>query len=133
MIDAHVHFWQYEPIKDAWIADHMATIKRDFVPLDLETELKLNGVKGCVAVQADQSENETQFLLAYAEQYPFIKGVVGWIDFRSKHLPERLAFFAEFNKIKGWRHIRSGGTKRVFKSIELFAWHSRIRTIRTYV
>ncbi len=105
MIDAHVHFWEYEPVKDAWIADHMAAIKGDFMPPDLEVELKLNEVNGCVAVQADQSENETKFLLAQAEQYPFIKGVVGWIDFRSQQLPERLAFFADNNKLKGWRHI----------------------------
>lgn len=105
MIDTHVHFWQYEPVKDAWIADHMAFIKRDFTPSNLEALLKINEVSGCVAVQADQSENETRFLLAYAEQYPFIKGVVGWIDFRSEELPERLAFFADNHKLKGWRHI----------------------------
>jgi len=31
-----------------------------------------------VAVQADQSEEETEFLLALAEKHAFIAGVVGW-------------------------------------------------------
>lgn len=105
MIDTHVHFWHYEPVKDAWITDHMMAIKRDFTPVQLEVQLKANGVDGCVAVQADQSENETKFLLAYAEQFPFIKGVVGWVDLREQNLAERLAHFAVHHQLKGWRHI----------------------------
>lgn len=105
MIDSHVHFWNYHPVKDAWITDEMKVLQKDFTPSQLAIELSENDVNGCVAIQADQSEQETEFLLNYAEKYPFIKGVVGWIDFRSKQLPERLAFFAQHKKLKGWRHI----------------------------
>lgn len=34
--------------------------------------------------QSDQSETETDFLVAYAERFPFIMGVVGWIDLRAR-------------------------------------------------
>ena len=63
MIDAHQHFWFYTPERDTWITDDMAVIRRDFLPADLEPILQANGIDGCVAVQADQSEAETQFLL----------------------------------------------------------------------
>lgn len=105
MIDSHVHFWNYHPVKDAWITEEMKVIQRDFTPTDLAKELKTSGVNGCIAVQADQSEQETEFLLNYADQYPFIKGVVGWIDFKSADLPERLELFAHHEKLVGWRHI----------------------------
>lgn len=105
MIDSHVHFWDYHPVKDAWINEEMKAIQRDFKPSDIEQILRENGITGCVAVQADQSENETNLLLAYAEKHTFIKGVVGWIDLKAHDLPERLSNFANKPNLKGWRHI----------------------------
>ena len=60
---------------------------------------------GCVSVQADQSEEETHFLLQLAEENDFIKGVVGWIDLRAENLEERLEYFSQYKKLKGFRHI----------------------------
>ena len=62
-IDSHQHFWNYDPVKHSWIDDSMSIIRKDFLPNDLKTILNENGVDGCIAVQADQSEIETQFLL----------------------------------------------------------------------
>lgn len=105
MIDSHQHFWQYDPVKDAWITDEMGVIKRSFMPADLELVLKDNGVQGCIAVQADQSEAETNFLLKLAQQNSFIKGVVGWVDLLNPNLDERLQHFSQFKQLKGWRHL----------------------------
>lgn len=104
-IDSHQHFWKYHPVKDAWISDEMKVIQRDFLPADLLPLLQENNIDGCIAVQADQSEEETHFLLELAEKNDFIKGVVGWIDLRSETLEERLKYFSQFKKLKGFRHI----------------------------
>lgn len=104
-IDAHQHFWQYRPKRDAWITDDMAAIQRDFLPDDLRPILAANDVSGCVAVQADPSEEETFFLLNLAEQHSFIKGVVGWVDLQAADVAERLAYFRGYPKLKGFRHI----------------------------
>jgi len=104
-IDSHQHFWKYDPVKDAWITDEMKVIKRDFLPADLEPILFENQFGGCVAVQADQSEEETLFLLDLAKDNPFIKGVVGWIDLCADNIGERLEYSAKFEKLKGFRHI----------------------------
>ncbi|WP_242130875.1 amidohydrolase family protein [Aestuariivivens marinum] len=104
-IDAHQHFWIYDPVRDAWIDDSMAVIRRDFLPKDLAPILKSNSIDGCVAVQADQSETETNFLLSCAAQNPFIKGVVGWVDLRSEQVEDRLAHFSQSKLFKGVRHI----------------------------
>ena len=89
-IDSHQHFWQFNPVRDAWIDDTMSVIRRDFLPEDLQPLLTENSIDGCVAVQADQSEAETEFLLDLASKNEFIKGVVGWIDLRKENAEERL-------------------------------------------
>lgn len=104
-IDAHVHFWRYNPVKDGWITDEMNILKRDFLPQHLNSILLQNEVYGVVAVQAGQSENETQFLLELSRRDKKIKGIVGWTDLQNKYVEERLQYFSKFNIIKGFRHI----------------------------
>jgi L-fuconolactonase len=105
MIDAHVHFWNYNKTRDTWITDEMKILQRDFLPKDIELVLKENNVDGVVAVQADQSEFETIFLLELSRPNHFIKGIVGWVNFQDKNIEERLQYFSQFKIIKGFRHI----------------------------
>jgi L-fuconolactonase len=107
-IDSHQHFWKYNSVKDAWITDDMKVIQRDFMPHDLLPLLEENNLNGCVAVQTDQSEEETEFLLQLAEENDFIKGVVGWVDLRADNVEERLKHYSKYKKIKGFRHIVQG-------------------------
>ncbi|REA63249.1 amidohydrolase [Dyadobacter luteus] len=104
-IDSHQHFWIFDPIRDSWITPEMETIRRDFLPADLKPVLDKNKVDGCVAVQADQSDAETEFLLHLAEANDFIKGVVGWIDFRSEDIYDKLEVYSQFELLKGFRHV----------------------------
>lgn len=104
-IDSHQHFWRYNPVRDGWITEEMAALQRDYLPEHLLPELKLNQVEGCIAVQADQSEDETMLLVDLAQRHSFIRGVIGWVDLRSDRLPERLKFFSQFEKLRGFRHI----------------------------
>jgi L-fuconolactonase len=104
-IDAHQHFWRYDNIRYSWINDDMAGLKKDFLPDDLFPEIKANNVRGTVAVQALQDEEENRFLLELAEKYPFILGVVGWLDLKSPNLSARLEFYKTFSKLKGFRHV----------------------------
>jgi L-fuconolactonase len=104
-IDAHQHFWHYDPVRDDWITEEMSVLQRDFLPEQLETELAGQGIDGSVAVQADQSEDETRFLLQLAERHPFVVGVVGWVDLRTADLAERLEHFSRFDRFCGVRHI----------------------------
>jgi L-fuconolactonase len=107
-IDAHQHFWQYNATEHSWINDEMAMIRKDFFPQDLEAVLKENGIEGCIAVQADQSERETDFLVKLATENDFIKGIVGWIDLRADNIEERLEYYVQYKKIKGFRHVLQG-------------------------
>ena len=108
VIDSHQHFWIYDPVRDSWITPEMEKIRQNFLPENLKLVLEANGVDGCVAVQADQSNSETEFLLQLAEANDFIKGVVGWTDLRADNLYDRLEVCSQFEKLKGFRHIVQG-------------------------
>lgn len=107
-IDSHQHFWEYDPVQYEWIDDSMERIRRDFMPEDLEPLLTDAGFDGCISVQADQSEEETKFLLNLADQNDFIKGVVGWVDLESTNLEDRLNHFDQYEKLVGFREILQG-------------------------
>jgi L-fuconolactonase len=104
-IDAHQHFWRYNPDEYGWIDHSMSSIRRDFLPLDLEPELRRAGFDGSIVVQARQSLDETRWLLQLAEQSNFIVGVVGWVDLRASAVQSQLAHFAGHPKLLGIRHI----------------------------
>jgi L-fuconolactonase len=104
-IDAHVHFWKYNKKRDAWITGDMKVLQQDYLPEHLELNLKRNGIDGCIAVQADQSEVETRFLAELSRTHDIIKGVVGWIDLSAANVVERLEHFTQYPVIRGYRHI----------------------------
>ena len=104
-IDAHQHFWIYNPAEYAWIDDSMAALCRDFLPQDLKPELEANDFQGSIAVQARQTMEETRWLLGLAERSPSILGVVGWADLRSPDIRSQLKVMAQNSKLVGIRHI----------------------------
>lgn len=104
-IDAHQHFWIYNPREYDWIDSRMAAIRRDFLPRDLEPLLGCGGFRGSVAIQARQSLEETEWLLKLADENPVVLGVVAWVDLCSPQVREQLACFAGRSKLVGIRHM----------------------------
>lgn len=86
-IDAHQHFWQ--PLRGDydWMPKDNPILNRPYNPSDLTGHLTKNDIVGTVLVQAAATVQETKYMLGLADAIPFIKGVVGWIDFENhKHL-----------------------------------------------
>lgn len=104
-IDAHHHFWRYDPVEYAWISEGMSTIRRSFGPRDLAAELKAAGIDGAISVQARQTLDETWQLLQYADENEFVRGVVGWVPLSSPDLNRMLANVAAHPKLKAVRHV----------------------------
>jgi len=107
-IDAHQHFWRYNPTEYGWIDDSMASLQRDFLPPDLKPELDRAGFDACIADQARQTLEETDWLLRLATDAPFIAGVIGWVDLRASNARDQLASLAANPKLLGVRHIVQG-------------------------
>src|SRR5712691_4708144 len=104
-IDAHQHFWIYNQPDYAWIDDSMSSIRHDFLPAELNPQLKSNGFQGSVLVQVQQTLEETRWLLELAAHNSFILGVVGWVDLRSSRLRAELESFSGNPRLVGIRHI----------------------------
>ena len=102
-IDSHQHFWRFNPTDYDWMQPDWP-IRRDFLPVHLETELRACHLDGCVAVQARQRLAESRWLLELAEGASIIRGVVGWVDLRSPNVAKELEEFAEHPKFVGVRH-----------------------------
>ena len=107
-LDAHQHFWRYEPVRDSWITPAMGAIRRDFMPDDLMSELAASGFAGCIAVEAAPSLGQTRFLLDLAHRHTFVKGVVGWVDLLSPALDATLDAITADPLFRGVRHAAQG-------------------------
>lgn len=97
-IDAHQHFWNPARGDYGWLTADLP-ICRPYGPADLAPRLRERGIDGTVLVQAAPTLHETEYLLGIADATPFVRGVVGWIDFEDpdqrRHL-ERLAAHPKF-------------------------------------
>lgn len=82
-LDSHIHLWRYDKAQYSWMSAKMGALQRDFTAEDLAGELAASGYAGAIAVQARQTLEETQALLAIANAHPsVVRGVVGWLDLR---------------------------------------------------
>lgn len=103
-IDAHHHFWRYQRDEFGWIAPGLTELHRDFLPAEFEGELRSAGFEHSIVVQARQSLEETRWLLGLADQWPYLSGVVGWVDLCSPDVETPIQEFVCHPKFVGVRH-----------------------------
>lgn len=104
-IDTHQHFWKYNDRDYVWMSAGMDKLRKDHLPTDLLPLIDAAGISATVAVQARQCLEESTWLLQLADKYPFIRGVVGWVDLSSDRVVEQLEQFAQHPKFRGVRHV----------------------------
>ena len=103
-IDTHHHFWKYNDRDYQWITAGMDKLRSDHLPTNLSPLIEATGIDATVAVQARQSVEESLWLLQLADQYSFIRAVVGWVDLCSEDLGQQLESLAQRPKFRGVRH-----------------------------
>jgi L-fuconolactonase len=104
-IDAHHHLWRYSAEEYGWISAAMPQIRRDFTPADLKKQTDATGIDGAIAVQARQTLEETQELLALADAHDFLSAVVGWAPIAGDGFPALLSELTRHPKLRGLRHV----------------------------
>lgn len=102
-IDAHQHFWEIARGDYYWIKQNDSILFRDYLPIDLQSDLYKHGFTHTILVQATSTIKETEYLLNLYEKNDFIAGVVGWLDLDSEHF---LDAFTKFRKYEGFVGIR---------------------------
>jgi len=104
-VDSHHHFWNYSLEQYGWISEKMQVLRRDFAPKNLLAETQATHIDYVVSVQARQEIQETRFLLDYAKNNSWIKGVVGWVPLAQNSIAKVLDSFQDQSLLKGVRHV----------------------------
>jgi len=105
IIDSHQHFWQVGRFDYPWMSSDLGVLYQDYLPPVLEPILKANGVEKTVLVQASNSIAESNWLLELSDQFPFIAGVVGWVDLMNTNVADQINELARHSQFKGVRHL----------------------------
>lgn len=103
MIDAHQHFWQIGKHDCIWPTPDLIAIYRDFGLNEYLHLAQSAGITGSVLMQSQESDADTNYLLAVAAQSEFIKALVGWVDLAGESAPARIAHLASHPKLRGLR------------------------------
>lgn len=106
-IDAHQHFWQLsQPFDYRWLdAPAMQPIRRDYLPGDLEPLLKPAGIERTIFVQTQHQLAENDWVHQLIQQYPFVAGIVGWVDLTAADCEEQVLALKQWPQFVGIRHI----------------------------
>src|SRR5512140_2232390 len=104
IVDAHQHFWDPARFDYPWMSEKIASLRKPFLPPDLDPLRRQAGVDSTVIVQARHSLDEARWLLELASANEFIAGVVTWADLTSPKLPRDLDELQKHPKFKGVRH-----------------------------
>jgi L-fuconolactonase len=104
-IDAHQHYWSLRRGDYGWLTPSEICLYRDFTPDDLSRELVECAVNATVLVQAAPTESESRYLFDLARENASIAGVVGWTDFESSDVAERISRLVQDGRgiLKGLR------------------------------
>ncbi|HET7315502.1 amidohydrolase family protein [Salinisphaera sp.] len=113
IIDAHQHFWRYDPARLDWIATGMEELMHDWLPVDFAAARAETGIDRTIAVQATGDEAETAFLMEQAAAEDWIAGVVGWVDLTAPNVDERIACWQQTGPLVGLRHQIEGDPARL--------------------
>ncbi|MET7461438.1 amidohydrolase family protein [Nonomuraea sp. NPDC005501] len=106
IVDAHQHFWDLGTGSYPWLTPEHGVLYRTYRPADLAPELAAAGVDATVLVQAADSYEETDALLALADAHDFVAAVVGWVPLtRPDETAEAIERYARHPKFRGVRHL----------------------------
>lgn len=79
IVDSHQHFWDLEKVAYPWLVPAYGPIFRTFTPAELEPQLREAGIDRTILVQAADSFEDTDAMLAQAREHDWIAAVVGWV------------------------------------------------------
>ncbi len=80
VVDSHLHTWDLEHGAYAWLGPQHGELNRSFLADEAEATLDEAGIAAAVLVQAEDSEADTESMLALAQERAFVVGVVGWVQ-----------------------------------------------------
>ncbi|GHE78633.1 metal-dependent hydrolase [Amycolatopsis deserti] len=105
VVDTHLHLWDLTVSEYAWLPPG-SPLHRTFTAEQARQELDAAGIATAVLVQAEDSEADTEFMLAQAGRHDWIAGVVGWVRLDDPDTARRqLDRWQQHPAFRGVRHL----------------------------
>jgi len=106
-VDSHQHYWDIGRFQYGWVEAGRAILDRNFLPHELEPQMRAADIKRSVLVQALNQPDETGWLLSLADIHASIAGVVGWVDLTKSpgEIEKDLAELLRHPRFSGIRHL----------------------------
>ena len=105
-VDTHQHFWNLDEVAYPWLVPAYGPIYRNFDADELAPQLEAAGVEKTVIVQAMDSYADTDSMLAIAEEYDWVAGVVGWLPIHDPaETAKKIREYGANPYFKGVRHL----------------------------
>ena len=110
MIDTHVHVWDLEVARYAWLEGSTSILNRTYRLEEIQSDRVSAGVTGGVLVQAENHLEDTEHMLRVARASGWISGVVGWLPLTDPVETARLLTGVYLHEplFKGVRHLIHG-------------------------
>ena len=106
VIDTHMHSWDLQKVRYSWLDGDTSILAQNYYPSGIEDQLQAANVSAAVMVQAANNIEDTAFMFDCAEQYPWIIGVVGWVDLLNPETAKKqLEAHLQNKYFKGIRHL----------------------------
>ena len=106
VVDAHQHFWDLGSGGYNWLVPEYGVIYGSFGVDDVEPLAEAAGVDDVVLVQADDTLADTEAMIAIADSWSRVAGIVAWAPLTDEAaLPGVLERFAQDDRIVGIRHL----------------------------
>ncbi|OXM72428.1 amidohydrolase family protein [Amycolatopsis thermalba] len=105
VVDTHLHLWDLTVSEYAWLPPG-SPLHTTFTAEQARRELDAAGIATAVLVQAEDSETDTEFMLAQAGRHDWIAGVVGWVRLDDPDTARRqLDRWQRHPAFRGVRHL----------------------------
>jgi L-fuconolactonase len=106
IIDAHLHIWNLEKVDYSWLNADLGVLYQNYELNAMPPLMAQAGVSKAILVQAANSIEETDLMLASAENSDFVSGVVGWLPLLNPDLTAKyLEKYKKISLFKGVRHL----------------------------
>jgi L-fuconolactonase len=133
LIDTHIHIWNFNKARYAWLENDTSILGRNYEIEELEPERKKAGITGGVLIQAANNLEDTDWMLEVTAREEWLNGVVGWLPLTDPVATGKLLVekYKKNRYFKGVRHLIHDESdsrwllqKNVLESLELLAKHN---------
>jgi L-fuconolactonase len=105
VIDAHQHFWDLAKVDYPWLTTELGSIHRTFDVADVEPDVAASQVDDVILVQAAGSYADTDAMIAIADRWERVVGIVAWLPLEDPAEAARaLERYRRDSRIVGIRH-----------------------------